>query len=125
MPIGELLSQIGVSPARIPAPRPETERAGARGQDTNLYGLSRARLEALLPESGIVVGPPEADDRLEISPLAHAILRAGVEMDGVESERVAQLRAAYVGGVWEPDTLRVASGLVASAVAERGMGLDE
>jgi hypothetical protein len=117
MRIGDLLSQNDVGVIRPEPQRQDVERTGPGGHNhLSLYGLSRARLQALLPDSGIVVGPPAAEDRLEISPLAHAILRAGVEMDSVESQRVGRLHLAYMGGTWEPDASQTARALIAATV---------
>ncbi len=85
---------------------------------TASQSLERARLHALLPSSGIEVGPPEAEDKLEISPLAHAILRAGEELDSERWQRTETIRVAYLRGDWETNDLALAARLLPGLMEE-------
>ncbi|MCU0228954.1 MAG: hypothetical protein MUF01_15085 [Bryobacterales bacterium] len=99
MQIGDLLARTG---AGVPAPDHAAERAAAQAAE-------RARLQALLPSSGIHLHPPETEDKLYISPLTHTILRAGEALDSERLARVEQLRARYLQGGWEVDDFHVAA----------------
>lgn len=114
MQIGEWLSQIGGFPTGTDPARQDGTPPGAVHPGGGLPALGRARLEALLPTSGIQTGPPDTEDRLDISPLAHAILRANVELDGAETERAGLLRIAYFDGSWEPDAGQIALRLLSA-----------
>lgn len=68
MQIADLLWRTGALPGvggEITKPDSGLDRAASPA-------LERARLHALLPTSGILLAPPEAEDKLDISPLAHA-----------------------------------------------------
>ncbi|MCW5965810.1 MAG: hypothetical protein KIT83_17355 [Bryobacterales bacterium] len=118
MHIADLLSRSGALPGaggEFTSPESVRDRAASPA-------LERARLHALLPTSGILLAPPEAEDKLDISPLAHAIMRAGDALDMESAYRVEALRAAYLRGDWEADDSLVASrllpGLLSSATSE-------
>lgn len=89
---------------------------------------SPLKVQELLPASGISIGPPSAEDRVEISVFAHTLLQASRHLADGEDERVERLHAAYARGRWTPDPERMASRLVASLevrAAELGAGNDE
>lgn len=75
---------------------------------------SPLKVQELLPASGISIGPPTAEDRVEISVFAHTLLQANRHLADGEEDRVEQLHAAYARGRWMPDAERMASRLVAS-----------
>jgi len=120
MQIADLLSRAGVSLPHNDVPRPDAaqERAAA-------YALARTRLHALLPTSGIVLGPPETEDKLEISVLAHAILRAGDELDAQRLQRAERLRVAYLRGEFEIDVTRLAARMLPGLMAAEISGEEQ
>lgn len=110
MQISDVLLRAGLG-----SPRTEESR-----DQTGAAALERARLRALLPGSGISVAPPEAEDKLEISPLAHALLRAGEELDAARWQRVEALRVAYLRGQWEAEAETIAPRMLPGLRAAAG-----
>lgn len=92
-----------------------------RPASTSLEGApSPLRVEELLPADGISIGPPGAEDRVEISPMAHLLLQANEQLAGAEDARAERIHAEYLRGRWEPDPERLAAHLMESmAVAGR------
>lgn len=108
MQIADLLWRTGA----LPGAGGEITRADSGRDRAASPALERARLHALLPTSGILLAPPEAEDKLDISPLAHAIVRAGDALDMERAYRVEALRAAFLRGDWDADDSLVASRLL-------------
>lgn len=82
---------------------------------THLEGApSPLRVQELLPVEGISIGPPGAEDRVEISAMAHMLLQASDQLAGAEDARVERIHAEYLRGHREPDPERLAARLVES-----------
>ncbi len=75
---------------------------------------SPLRVQELLPAEGISIGPPGAEDRVEISAMAHLLLQASDQLARAEDARVERLHAEYLRGRQEPDPERLAARLVES-----------
>ncbi len=107
MQIGDLLARTGTG---VSPPDHPTDRGAAQAAE-------RARLQALLPSSGIDLHPPETEDKLSISPLAHAILRAGEALDAERWDRVEVLRTSYLRGDWAADAALIAARMLPGLMA--------
>ncbi|MCZ2154600.1 MAG: flagellar biosynthesis anti-sigma factor FlgM [Bryobacterales bacterium] len=81
------------------------------------------RVHELLPAESIRIGPPTAEDKLEISALAQMLLEASDRLAEADEGRIERLRAGYLQGAWTPDPDRLALRLVESmARTEIGAG---
>jgi hypothetical protein len=124
MQLTDILSRVGMLPPLGDGLAEGATPGGTRKQlagGRHLAGTGGAReanLGALLPSSGLSLGPPEVEDRLELSPVAHAILRAVDQLDQMQSERVAALRAGYLGEGLELEEELLAARLLHNAFSE-------
>lgn len=75
---------------------------------------SPLRVQELLPVEGISIGPPGAEDRVEISAMAHMLLQASDRLAGAEEARVERIHAEYLRGQRPPNPERLAARLVES-----------
>lgn len=98
MQIQDLLIRPGTTPAESPP--------------------SPVRVKELLPPSGISIGPPSAEDKVEISPLANVVLKANHYLTEAEEDRVERLHTSYARGFWQADPDRVAASLVKQMLAD-------
>ena len=98
--------------------RPEAGLESSKGTAPN------RRLEELLPASGISLAPPATEDRLEISPLAHAILQASQHLETLQEERIASLRLQYLRGGLEVEDRVSARSIVDALLAESAPGAE-
>jgi hypothetical protein len=98
MQIQDLLIRPGTTPAE-PAPSP-------------------VRVKELLPATGVSIGPPSAEDKVEISPLANVVLQANNQLAESEEDRVERLHASYARGFWQIDAQQTAASLVKRMLAE-------
>lgn len=78
---------------------------------------SPLRVRELLPSESIRIGPPGAEDKVEISAMAHMLLQASEWLASAEDSRLERLRTEYLKGHWEPDPERLASRLAESMTA--------
>lgn len=108
MQLADLFSRAGIG-----APQPETAPNLVAPRSPH-----RTRLDALLPSSGIVLGPPESEDKLDLSSLAHAILRTDEQLQLDQAQRVERLRVAFLRDDLEVDADALASALTVQALAE-------
>lgn len=81
---------------------------------------SPLRVQELLPAEGISIGPPGAEDRVEISAMAHLLLQASEQLAQSEEARVERIHAEYLRGRREPDPDRLATRLVESMARPGG-----
>ena len=81
---------------------------------------SPLRVQELLPAEGISIGPPGAEDRVEISAMAHLLLQASDQLALAEDARVERLHAEYLRGQREPNPDRLAARLVESMAMPGG-----
>lgn len=85
----------------------------ARQESPRLDGMNASeRVEALLPTSGISIGPPSAEDRVEISPLAHALTRMNQRLAELEVDHVNALRMHYIQGSYEVEAENLARAML-------------
>lgn len=83
------------------------------------------RVQELLPAEGISIGPPGAEDRVEISPMAYMLLQANDKLAGSEEARTEWIHAEYLRGRWEFDPGRLATRLVESMMASGRAGREQ
>lgn len=83
------------------------------------------RVQELLPAEGISIGPPGAEDRLEISPMAYMLLQANDQLASAEDVRTEWVHAEYLRGRWELDPGRLATRLVESMMAKGREGREQ
>jgi hypothetical protein len=98
MQIQDLLIRPGTTPAESPP--------------------SPVRIKELLPPTGVSIGPPGAEDKVEISPLANVVLQANNHLAESEEDRVERLHASYARGHWQADAQLTAASLVSRMLAE-------
>lgn len=79
---------------------------------------SPVRMKELLPATGVSIGPPSAEDKVEISPLANVVLQANNQLAEAEENRVERLHASYARGYWQADAAQTAASLVNRMLAE-------
>jgi anti-sigma28 factor (negative regulator of flagellin synthesis) len=82
-------------------------------------------VKELLPASGVSIGPPSAEDKVEISPLANLLLQASNQFAEAEAERVARLHTSYARGYWKVDPERLAARMIDASAAEGRPAGDE
>ena len=80
------------------------------------------RVQELLPVEGISIGPPGAEDRVEISAMAHLLLQAMDQLARGEEARVERLHADYLRGHRGPDPEALATSIVESLAMASGKG---
>jgi hypothetical protein len=131
MELTDLLSRVGVisplpeSGADASPPRKALKDPGGADGTRSGRQVAGAHLDALLPTSGVTIGPPELDDKLDLSPLAHAILRAVDQLEVIQSARVGELRSGFLREGLEVDADLLAARLMHQAFAESATEVSE